>query len=217
MNATAMQFDDVRRQRLAARLGMWIFLGSETIFFGGAVGSYVLMRWEYPEQFAAGSAHLSVVSGALMTAILLASSLLVAFAHEATISGRTRWAGWTLIAAAALGIAFLALKLHEYWSHYLEHLVPGVGFRTEAFELAAGVSPYPCEMFFWFYFFLTGLHAIHMAVGVGLLTWIAIGSFRGRFDAIHPEPAEAVGLYWHFVDIVWVFLFPLLYLVGTPK
>jgi cytochrome c oxidase subunit 3 len=207
--AVAHQFDDVEQQRSAVTLGMWVFLVQEVMFFGGAFCAYVAYRALYPDVFGHASHHLDVRLGTFNTAVLIASSLTMALAVHAAQSGRrggaiVMWLGWTML----LGATFLGVKAYEYAHKFHEHLVPGPHF----------VNPDPdapqAQLFFSVYFILTGLHAIHMIIGIGLLLWLARDALRGRFTPAYNAPIENMGLYWHFVDIVWIFLFPLLYLIG---
>lgn len=189
---------------------MWIFLATEVLFFGGMFAGYTIYRTLYPEAFAEGSAHLDLVLGTVNTAVLLLSSLSMALAvHAAQTNGKklAHFIGLT----AVLGFVFLAIKAIEYQHKFHDHLVPGehFGIGTHGETLLPST-----ELFFSFYFAMTGMHALHMVIGFGLLTWIGVGAIRKRFSADYYTPVEMVGLYWHFVDIVWVFLFPFLYLIG---
>lgn len=209
-NSLAHHFDTPHQQFEAAKLGMWLFLATEVLFFGGMIAGYTVYRLLYPEAFAQGSSHLDVVLGTINTAVLLLSSLLIALAvHAAQSSGKhlLRY----LVGTAFLGCVFLGIKLVEYQHKFHDHLVPGRDFGSG--EHGAGLLP-STELFFSFYFAMTGMHALHMIIGLGLLTWVAAAAYRGRFSAEYYTPVEMVGLYWHFVDIVWVYLFPLLYLIG---
>jgi cytochrome c oxidase subunit 3 len=204
----AHQFDDVEQQREAASLGMWIFLVTEIMFFGGLFMAYLLYRWSYPDVFAHASHHLDVRLGGFNTAVLIGSSLTMALAVHAAQLGRRKAIVGFLIVTILLGGTFLGVKAVEYGHKFHEHLFPGAGFRYE------GADPMRAQMFFFIYFCMTGLHALHMIVGIGILTVIAVMAWRGRFTPEYYNPVETSGLYWHFVDIVWIFLFPLLYLIG---
>lgn len=232
----AHHFDDAEQQRDAATLGMWLFLATEILFFGGMFLGYVVYRTRYPEAFAEGSRHLSVVIGTVNTAVLLTSSLTMAFAVRAAQLGRRRSIVGFLLLTILLGSVFLGVKAFEYADKFQHHLVPGPQFRLEhpttedatpsrlglRPDRSAGSGRSPnlrnaaghVELFFGFYFAMTGMHALHMVIGVGVLSVIAIQASRGRFSPEFHTPVELTGLYWHFVDIVWVFLFPLLYLIG---
>jgi cytochrome c oxidase subunit 3 len=208
----AHQFEDMEQQREAGSLGMWIFLLTEMMFFGGLFATYIVYRALYLPSFEIGSHLLEVKFGALNTTVLIASSLTMALAiHSAQIGKRSAQVGF-LITTMILGAAFLAIKFTFEWRHdYVEHLVPGFGFLIRPEWGAPGAH---VPMFFCFYFFMTGLHALHMIIGIGILTVLTVMAHRGKFTPQYYSPLEVSGLYWHFVDIVWIFLFPLLYLIG---
>lgn len=207
-SALAHQFDDLAQQHEASSLGMWAFLLTEIMFFGGLFVGYTVYRTAYAEAFAEGSQHLDVILGTLNTAILIASSLMMALAVHASQLGRRQLIVRFLLLTMLLGLAFLGIKGYEYGHKYHEGLVPGFAFHYE------GPQAQPVQIFFAFYFIMTGLHALHMIIGIGLLTVLAVLAGRGRFSSAYHTPVEIVGLYWHFVDIVWIFLYPLLYLIG---
>jgi cytochrome c oxidase subunit 3 len=206
--ALAHQFDDAAQQFEASSLGMWAFLATEILFFGGLFTAYAVYRLSYPEAFAAASNRLDIVLGTVNTAVLIASSLTMALAVFAAHSARPRTQAGFLIATLILGSVFLGIKAIEYAHKFHEHLFPGPGFQF------AGADPRNAEIFFSLYFAMTGMHALHMIIGAALLAVIAVQAWRGSFSKDYYTPVEIVGLYWHFVDIVWIFLFPLLYLVG---
>lgn len=204
----AMQFADLAQQREVATLGLWLFLATEILFFGGALLSYFAYRLIYPDGFLAAARHTKIVLGTVNTAILLTSSLTMALAVHAAQSAHRRVASLLLIATAVFGFAFIGVKSVEYFEEYREHLVPGLGF---AFD---GPYAHPAELFFLLYFVVTGLHGVHLVIGIGLVLILAWRLARDSADPTYTAPIEVVGLYWHFVDIVWVFLFPLIYLPG---
>jgi cytochrome c oxidase subunit III len=204
----AEQFDDIEQQHGAAKLGMWVFLATEVLFFGGLFLSYTVYRYLYPETFAAASRHTEVILGGANTAILLFSSTLMALAVRAAQLMRRKQLVWLLLGTAFLGVVFMAVKGFEYRKDFIDGLVPGGKFRWHE------ANPGAAEIFFWLYFAMTGLHAIHVTVGIVIMLMLALLALRGRFEKGHYMPVEIAGLYWHFVDIVWVFLFPLLYLAG---
>lgn len=204
----AEQFDDIAQQRSAALLGMWIFLATEVLFFGGLFLAYTVYRYLYPDVWAAASRHTEVILGGANTAILLFSSTLMALAVRASQLGRRRQLVWLLLATAFCGIIFMGVKGVEYHKDFVDHLVPGVNFQWHE------ANPGAAELFFWLYFAMTGLHAIHVTVGIVIMLVLAVLAWRRRFENGNYIPVEVAGLYWHFVDIVWVFLFPLLYLAG---
>ena len=204
----AHQFDDFEQQHDAASLGMWIFLATEVMFFGGMFLGYTIYRLLYADAFAAASNHLELWLGALNTTILLLSSFTMASAVYHAALGRERALRISLVLTIALGATFLGIKFYEYHQKFEELLVPGASF---AFP---GPFSAPAEIFFSFYFAMTGMHAVHMIIGIGLLGNLLLGAQRSRYSSGYFTPVELVGLYWHFVDIVWIFLFPMLYLVG---
>lgn len=217
--AVAHQFDDAQQQHDAASTGMWIFLATEIMFFGGLFCGYTIYRNIYLPGFEAGSRLLEVQFGATNTVILILSSLTMALAVHAAQTGKRKALLTFLIATMALGLAFIGIKLYFEWYHdYLVGIAPGVRFFPSAETQAVAArfhAPLPhIELFMVFYFIMTGVHALHMVVGEGILTVLLIGALRGRFTPEHFNPVEIAGLYWHFVDIIWIFLFPLLYLIG---
>jgi cytochrome c oxidase subunit 3 len=202
------QFDTMAQQQEAATLGMWVFLVTEIMFFGGLFMAYLLYRVWYPEAWSEGSLELSIVLGGFNTMVLIASSLTMALAVRAAQTGlpprsQVMW----LLITIGLGLTFLVVKFFEYKDKYDKHHIPGFGFEFE--------GPYAdqVQIFLSLYFTMTGLHALHMVVGVGLMSVIAWMAYKRRFSPDWYTPVEMSGLYWHFVDIVWIFLFPLLYLV----
>ena len=203
----AVQFDDAEQQRESATIGMWVFLATEVMFFGGMFLGYAVYRSSYPMAFGEASRRLDIVLGALNTAILLTSSLTMAMAVHAAHQGKRRQLVGFLIGTIVLGSAFLGIKFYEYFQKFEEHLVPGRGFALE------GADPRHSQLFFSFYFAMTGMHAVHMIIGIGMMGVLIVFALRGKYSERYYNPVEMAGLYWHFVDIVWVFLFPLLYLV----
>jgi cytochrome c oxidase subunit 3 len=208
--ALAHHFDDLEQQQEAATLGMWVFLATEVVFFGGLFLAYIVYRTWYPEAFSAASHHLDVPLGAVNTAVLITSSLTMALAVHAAQIGHRRSLIIFLLVTTVLGLVFVGIKAVEYADKFEHHLVPGLAFVWEGTpELAR-----PAQIFFALYFAMTGLHALHMVIGVGIMLVMAWLSYRGWFSPEYYSPIEVSGLYWHFVDIVWIFLFPLLYLIG---
>jgi len=207
----AHHFDDLEQQRAASSLGMWLFLVTEIMFFGGLFCGYTVYRWLYPGAFAEASHRLDIWLGAMNTAVLLGSSLTMALGVYSAQMGRKKALIVFLILTMVLGSVFLGVKYFEYHHKYVDHLVPGRHFQfTGPFEREA-------QIFFSFYFVMTGMHALHMIVGLGLLTTLVVMALRGRFSREYYTPVDVIGLYWHFVDIVWIFLFPLLYLIDRHK
>ncbi|HEV3470094.1 MAG TPA: cytochrome c oxidase subunit 3 family protein [Pyrinomonadaceae bacterium] len=219
--ALAHQFDNLEQQREAGALGMWVFIAQEIMFFGGLFLAYLIYRMKYPEAWMAASNHLSWPIGTFNTAVLIASSLTMALAVWAAQVGRDRKVQVAFMAATLLlGSVFLGVKAYEYNDKYVHGLIPVAGmFRPEAELVAewarAGVTVQNVQMFYWLYFAMTGLHALHMIIGIGILLPIMWWAWRGRYSPEYHAPVENFGLYWHFVDIIWIFLFPLLYLLGA--
>ena len=209
----AHQFEDMEQQREAGSLGMWVFLVTEIMFFGGLFACYAVYRALHLQAFEFGSRLLDVRFGAVNTVVLIASSLTMALAILSAQTGRRKSVVMSyLVLTMILGAAFLAIKFTFEWHHdFVEHLVPGFGFQIRP-EWGNDGNQVP--MFFCFYFFMTGLHALHMIIGIGILTVLTLMASRDRFNEEYYAPLEVTGLYWHFVDIVWIFLFPLLYLIG---
>jgi cytochrome c oxidase subunit III len=201
-------FEDLGQQREAATLGMWVFLVTEVLFFGGLFLTYLVYRSLYPQAFAAASHEMVVWAGTLNTAVLITSSLTMALAvHAAQTGERGRLLAF-LILTMLLGCVFLGVKAFEYYTEYVEHHIPGLGFQFEAEHFRHA------QIFFSLYFVMTGLHATHMVIGLGIMSVMLWWSYRGIITPEYHNPIEISGLYWHFVDIVWIFLFPLLYLIG---
>lgn len=201
------------QQMDAATLGMWTFLITEVLFFGGMFAAYAVYRAMYPGAFASTSQYMDVTLGAVNTAVLICSSLTMAMAvRAAQLSNRTSLILF-LILTMIFGAAFLGVKAYEYHSKYVEHLIPGFDFQYEKAPWYA----HNAQILFFLYFCMTGMHALHMVVGLGLLTYLVIQSARRVFNENYFTPVEMIGLYWHFVDVVWIFLFPLLYLIGDRK
>lgn len=196
----------------AATLGMWTFLITEVLFFGGMFAAYSIYRGMYPDAFASTSEYMNVVLGGTNTAVLICSSLTMAMAvRSAQLSRRGALIRY-LIFTMIFGTVFLVIKGFEYHSKWVEHLVPGFNFSYENPQFA-----HHAQILFFLYFCMTGMHALHMVVGLGLLTFLLIQALRRVFNANYFAPVEMIGLYWHFVDIVWIFLFPLLYLIGHRR
>ena len=202
------QFDTAAQQRDAVTLGMWVFLITEVMFFGGMFLAYTIYRDIYFQVFALASSSLNAVIGAVNTAVLLCSSFTMVLAVRAAQIGHRRALVIFLILTLILGFAFLGVKAFEWNQKFQEHHVPG-----PTFHLDGTAEQGHAQLFFSLYFAMTGLHALHMVVGCGLLTWLLFQSLKGKFTPEYMTPVDISGLYWHFVDIVWIFLFPLLYLI----
>lgn len=206
--AVAHQFDSMEQQVEAVTLGMWIFLISEVLLFGGLFTAYTYFRVAYPQAFATASGHNNVIIGTVNTVVLIVSSLTMALAVAAARAARRRRLVVLLGTTAALGLVFLVLKAVEYVEHWHAGLVPGV--HAEA-------TTGPAALFYWLYFVMTGLHALHLLVGITLVGVLMVLGARGRFGPVYHTPVEVGGLYWHLIDVIWVFLFPLLYLIGLHE
>jgi len=200
-------FQTLDQQHEAATLGMWVFLVTEVMFFGGLLMAYLIYRIWYPEAWAEGSEELSIALGGFNTVVLITSSLTMALGVRSAQIGTPRATVKWLLITIALGLTFLVVKFFEYKEKFELNHVPGPNFRFEGPE-----SPH-VQIFFSLYFALTGVHALHMVIGFVLLSVIATMAYRKKFSPEWYTPVELAGLYWHFVDIVWIFLFPLLYLV----
>jgi cytochrome c oxidase subunit III len=201
------QFDDAGQQREASTMGMWLFIATEILFFGAMFLGYAVYRSSYPQAFAEASRHTLIVFGGTNAAVLLISSTTMAFAVLAARENR-RWRLVSyLLLTASLGCLFLVIKGFEYSKEISEHLLPGSSFHLEAAE------PAKAELFFYIYWLMTGIHALHVTIGIFLILIFAARSCFANAFVNRDTPVDLLGLYWHFVDIVWVFLFPLLYLV----
>ncbi len=201
-------FDTLEQQQESSTLGMWLFLVTEIMFFGGLFLAYTLYRVWYYDAWVEGSRELDIVLGGVNTAVLIGSSLTMALAVRAAQTGFPRaTVNWLLI-TMVLGLTFLVIKYFEYSHKFEVGHVPGAYFVWES------PNARQVEIFFSVYFAMTGLHALHMVIGFGLLSVIAWMAYKRRFSPEWHTPVEMSGLYWHFVDIVWIFLFPLLYLVN---
>jgi len=212
-------FASVEQQKNSASLGMWLFLVTEIMFFGGMFCAYLIYRLAHFNDFAAASRSLNIKLGAGNTVVLLLSSLTVVLAVNAAQRGKRKLLVFYLIATIVLGLAFLGVKAVEYHDKFVEHHVPGPGFNFVEEHAAehserAPVNQQYAQMFFSLYFVMTGMHAIHMIIGVGLFAGLAVMAWKGRYDENYNTPVENAGLYWHFVDVVWIYLFPLLYLIS---
>jgi cytochrome c oxidase subunit 3 len=218
--ALSHHFDDLAQQRDSAELGMWLFLATEVLFFGGLFSAYTLYRMgttggePNEKAFADASANLNLVLGTINTVVLLTSSLTMALAVHAAQTSQRKNLVRLLVATIVLGTAFLVIKGVEWHEDYVENLIP---FLTDHFHLKNDTSPPAAELFFNLYFLMTGLHGLHMIIGLAILGWYCVKAQRGLLEGVHSTPINLLGLYWHFVDIVWVFLFPFLYLIGASE
>ena len=209
-------FADAEQQRDAATLGMWLFLGTEIMFFGGMFLAYLVYRYWYYNEFAAGSRSLDIWLGTINTAVLICSSLTVALGVRAAQMGKRKLLVILLLLTIVFGFAFLGIKGVEWYDKYKEHHIPGPSFNVDDL-----VKAYPQihidqqheQIYFSLYFAMTGLHALHMIIGVGIFAFLTYYAWKRRYTPKYYTPIEMGGLYWHFVDIIWIYLFPLLYLI----
>ncbi len=208
----AHHFDDRAQQRQAAVIGMWAFLATEVLFFGGLFAGYSVYRFLYPEAWVEGSKHLDHVLGTINTAVLLTSSFTVVLAVRAVKRGEKDHLVRYLLTTIALASLFVVVKTYEYWVKFSHGTVPGAGFELHDLY-DPSVSLNQVELFYGFYFVMTGLHAFHMVVGIVIFAVYTRLAQLGRYDENYHTPIEMIGLYWHLVDLIWVFLFPLLYLI----
>ncbi len=246
--ALVHQFDSMEQQNEVASFGMWVFLLTEIMMFGGLFAAYLIYRLKYYPAFVAGSTSISVGWGFANTLVLIGSSWTMAMGVWAAQQGRRKAQVWFILATMVLGAAFLGVKAKEYYDKYEECHIPGhiIGKEFNAWggckvgdtklgniaeeirdpkehgdpsipEESAIQTAKQTQIFFSFYFAMTGLHATHMLIGLGVLTWLMLRAKRGEFGPEYYSPVENVGLYWHFVDIVWIFLFPLLYLISRHQ
>jgi cytochrome c oxidase subunit 3 len=210
-------FAEPEQQRNAASLGMWVFLATELMFFGGLFAAYLIYRRWYFGDFGAASKSINATLGATNTAVLICSSLTVVVAVWAAQTARKTLLVTMLGITMILGLAFLGIKAVEYKDKFEEHHVPGASFSFDNVPIPGHpgefANPRHAQMFFSLYFVMTGLHALHMIIGLGIFMWLFIMASKGRFTPEWHTPVEIGGLYWHFVDIVWIYLFPLLYLI----
>jgi len=232
------QFQTLDQQKETATLGMWVFLVTEILFFGGLFLAYTINRHAFSTAFGIGGNMLDLTLGAANTVVLILSSLTMAMAVWSATTSKKSLVTIFLILTLALGGVFLGVKVVEYKQKFDHHLIPGHNFdisycvknpspacgtpaelAKEEKEIEEGLKVDPdlnahAQLYFSLYFGMTGLHALHMVIGAGLLLWLIVQSAKRRFDANYNTPVENIGLYWHFVDIVWIYLFPLLYLIN---
>lgn len=207
------QFNTEEQQKDASTLGMWVFLITEIMFFGGMFLAYTIYRTAFPVIFGLASSSLNLPIGATNTCVLLLSSFTMVMAVRAAQLGQKRMIILFLIITMLFGFAFLGIKAYEWTEKFEEHHVPAqASFHLEG--LTGPDQQGHAKLFFSLYFAMTGLHALHMVVGVCILSFIIVQTARGTYTTKYYTPVDIAGLYWHFVDIVWIFLFPLLYLIG---
>ncbi len=201
-------YETWEQQHSANLLGMWIFLGTELLFFGGMFLAYLIFRSIYADAFTAAAEHQNLLAGSVNTFVLIISSLMMVLAVRSAQLGNRKMFVLFLLATAALGTLFLGIKAFEYWQHINEGLAPGIRYDFGRADNASEQG-----LFFWLYFAMTGLHAIHMIIGIVLVLIVAARGWAGAFMRERYTRAEQMGLYWHFVDLIWLFLFGLFYVI----
>ncbi len=204
----AHHFDNAEQQLEASKLGLWLFLVTEILLFGGLFVAYIMFRALYPEMFAEAHHHLNKVMGAVNTVVLICSSFTMTMAEHFVRANDRKKAVRLLCLTVFGGAVFMAIKYFEYKAKFSYHLFPDAGFDFAAFQAANA------NLFFSLYFLMTGLHGIHVMVGMGLITWMIVRTRRNEFSSEYYTPVELTGLYWHLVDMIWIYLFPLLYLIA---
>ncbi len=201
-------FANLDQQRETASFGMWVFLITEVMFFGGMFTAYLVYRTVYFDAWKAGSSHMEFWYGTINTAVLICSSLTMALGVHASQEGKRKALVLFLIITLLFGLAFMGIKGAEYYEHWVKHEFPGPSFRFDA------PDPQRVELFFLLYWIMTGFHALHVLIGMCIISVIAWMAWKGSFTKDYHNPVENTGLYWHFVDTVWIFLYPLLYLIS---
>ncbi len=203
------QFANPQQQRETASIGMWVFIITEVMMFGGLFTAYTVYRLSSPAAFDEGSKDMAILLGAINTAILMLSSFTMSMAVHSSSVGRTKLLALFLILTMIIGVVFLGIKFTEYYLHYQDHKVPGFWFEYHGTANAAKV-----QMFFVFYFIMTGLHAIHMTIGIGILLVMLYRTMLGSFSAAYHTAVDFAGIYWSFVDVIWIFLYAIFYIPG---
>jgi cytochrome c oxidase subunit 3 len=201
-------FADMEQQRESSEFGMWVFLVTEIMFFGGMFFAYMVYRYLYFQAWEAGSEHMDFWYGTINTVVLICSSLTMALAVRAAQIGQRKALVALLIVTMLFGCVFMGIKGVEYHGHWVDHQFPGANFQFP------GPDAEHVQIFFFLYWTMTGLHALHMLIGVALVAFITFFAWRGKYGADYYNPVENTGLYWHFVDLVWIYLYPLLYLIS---
>jgi cytochrome c oxidase subunit 3 len=212
------QYTNLSHQQETSSLGMWIFLATEVLFFGTLFLGLIIYRHLYSLEFEVASRHLNLLIGSTNTVVLLVSSLMMVLAVHSAAKGQMGRLQTYLVLTAIFGIAFLGLKALEYYIDFRENLVPGVRFVPEEWTMRDGLAPEQIahvKLFLVFYWVMTGLHAVHMTIGIGAVAAMFIMARRGNFTPAYYAPLDVTGLYWHFVDCVWIFLLPSLYLISS--
>jgi cytochrome c oxidase subunit 3 len=212
------QYENLEQQHETATLGMWIFLATEVMFFGTLFLGVVVYRHLYPLEFEKASEKLNWMIGGINTVVLLVSSLFMVLAVHAARVGKQKELLTYLMLTAGLGVGFLCFKGYEYYTDYRDNLIPGWRFEESEWIAKEGLSAAQVphvKLFLLFYWVMTGTHAVHVTIGIAVVVWMVVLAKRGRFSPAYYSPVDVTGLYWHFVDTVWIFLLPMLYLLGT--
>lgn len=203
----AHHFVNSDQQFDAAKMGMWIFLVTEILFFGGLFAAYILYRAWYPDLYIMASEHLDTTMGAINTGVLILSSLTMALSIWAAQNNDKQKTTLFLLVTILCAFGFMVIKYFEYTHKFHLGIFPGEFYTFE------GIAHPKANIFFSIYYMMTGLHGIHVIIGIGLIAWLAFKNTKGAYNSEYYTPIEIVGLYWHLVDIIWIFLFPLLYLI----
>ena len=199
---------------------MWLFLGTEVMFFGGLFCAYLIYRHWYFGDFGAASKSIDALLGGINTAVLICSSLTVALGVRAAQMGKRRLLVLLLLLTLVFGLGFLGIKAVEWHDKFVEHHVPGISFNADDLmrdNPQIHIDPAHTQIYFSLYFAMTGLHALHMIIGVGIFCYLTYYGWKGRYTPEYHTPVEIGGLYWHFVDLIWIYLFPLLYLIDRHR
>jgi cytochrome c oxidase subunit 3 len=200
-------FVDMDQQFDTAKMGMWIFLVTEILFFGGLFAAYIIYRAWYPELYVQASTQLDTIMGGINTVVLIGSSLTVALAIRAAQLNKQKQIVINLGITVLLAIVFMVIKYFEYTHKFHLGIYPGAYYTFE------GIAHPQANIFFSIYYMMTGLHGLHVVIGIGLMIWLMVKANKGTFGSDYYAPVEMTGLYWHLVDIIWIFLFPLFYLI----
>lgn len=200
-------FVDSNQQFDASKMGMWVFLVTEILFFGGLFAAYIVYRSWYPELYLLASEELDMFWGTVNTAVLIGSSLTVAMAIRSAQLNQIKGLIYNLYITIGLACVFMVIKYFEYVHKFEKGILPGEYYAYE------GIAHEKANIFFSIYYMMTGLHGIHVIIGIGLMLWLVVKAKKGAFSSKYYTPVEITGLYWHLVDVIWIFLFPLLYLI----
>jgi cytochrome c oxidase subunit 3 len=212
------QYENLDQQQHAAALGMWVFLATEVMFFGALFLSVGVYRFIYEEAVEKASSRLNWIIGGTNTVVLLLSSLTMVLAVHYAKASRRKQQVIFLGLTALLGLAFLCLKGLEYYTDYRDNLIPGWRFDNTEWTTQEHLRPDQVphvKLFLLLYWIMTGTHALHVTIGICAVSVMLVLAWKGYFDSTYYSPVDVTGLYWHFVDIVWIFLLPTLYLIGT--